>query len=94
MNLIWSDFNINSENLQKMIRAKQINGPDYWPTMREVFAYDCAHLPLNRFRLWASIHNKEYFDKIFANKNVNTIPLVSPGLEVWDGGNIYYVVKQ
>lgn len=57
MNLIWSDFDINSENSQKMIRAKQVNGPDYWPTMREVFEYDCNHLPMNRFRLWASVHN-------------------------------------
>jgi hypothetical protein len=57
MNLIWSDFNIESENSQKMIQAKNVNGPDYWPTMREVFKYDCAHLPLNRFRLWASVHN-------------------------------------
>lgn len=57
MNLIWSDFDVNSENSQKMIRAKQINGPDYWPIMREVFKYDCNHLPLNRFRLWASVHN-------------------------------------
>lgn len=55
--LIWSDYDINSENSQKMIRAKQVNGPDYWPTMREVFKYDCAHLPLPRFRLWASCWN-------------------------------------
>lgn len=57
MNLLWSDFNIESPNSQKMIEAKRINGPDYWPTMREVFKYDCAHLPMNRFRLWASVHN-------------------------------------
>lgn len=55
--IIWSDFNEQSENSIKMKNAKQINGPDYWPTMREVFKYDCATLPLNRFRLWASIHN-------------------------------------
>lgn len=57
MNILWSDFDINSENSQKMIQAKTINGPDYWPIMREVFKYDCNHLPLNRFRLWASVHN-------------------------------------
>jgi len=55
--LIWSDFDINSENSQKMIKAKQSGGPDYWPTMREVFEYDCKTLPLSRFRLWASVHN-------------------------------------
>lgn len=57
MNLIWSDYNIESANSQKMIQAKNINGPDYWPTMRDVFKYDCEHLPINRFRLWASVHN-------------------------------------
>lgn len=55
--LIWSDFDPMSENSIKMRQAKQINGPEYWPTMREVFKYDCAHLPLNRFRLWASCWN-------------------------------------
>ena len=55
--IIWSDFNEQSENSIKMKSAKQINGPDYWPTMREVFKHDCDTLPLNRFRLWASIHN-------------------------------------
>jgi hypothetical protein len=55
--IIWSDFDINSENSQKMIEAKQVNGPEYWPTMREVFKYDCETLPFPRFRLWASVHN-------------------------------------
>jgi len=57
MNFIWSDFNVNSANSQKGIMAKRINGPDYWSIMREVFDYDCKHLPLSRFRLWASVHN-------------------------------------
>lgn len=57
MNLIWSDFNHESENSLKMMAAKRVNGPDYWPTMREVFKYDCSTLPLTRFRLWASVHN-------------------------------------
>lgn len=57
MNIIWSDFDPNSEWSVKQREAKQVNGPEYWPTMREVFKHDCATLPLNRFRLWASIHN-------------------------------------
>lgn len=56
MNLIWSDFDANSPNSQKMQIAKSVNGPEFWNEMREVFKYDCAHLPLNRFRLWASVH--------------------------------------
>jgi len=57
MNIIWSDFDADSEWSVKQREAKQVNGPEYWPTMREVFKHDCATLPLNRFRLWASIHN-------------------------------------
>jgi hypothetical protein len=57
MNIIWSDFDPNSEWSVKQREAKAVNGPEYWPTMREVFKHDCATLPLNRFRLWASIHN-------------------------------------
>jgi len=57
VDLIWSDYNFESENSQKMISAKKTNDENYWPTMREVFKYDCAHLPLPRFRLWASCWN-------------------------------------
>lgn len=57
MNYIWSDFNHESEMSQMQIKAKQVNGPEYWPTMRKVFEHDTATLPLSRFRLWASSHN-------------------------------------
>lgn len=57
MSLIFSDFDQNSEMSQKAIEAKRINGPDYWPTMQEVFAHDCETLPFPRFRLWASCWN-------------------------------------
>ncbi len=57
MDLIWSDFDPMSEVSVKAREAKNVNGPEYWPTMREVFKHDCATLPLNRFRLWASCHN-------------------------------------
>ena len=55
--MIFSDFDQNSEMSQKAIKAKQVNGPEYWPTMREVFAHDVQTLPLPRFRFWASVHN-------------------------------------
>lgn len=57
MDYIWSDFDPMSEVAIKAREAKQVNGPEYWPTMREVFKHDCATLPLNRFRMWASCHN-------------------------------------
>lgn len=57
MDFIWSDFDPMSEVAIKAREAKTVNGPEYWPTMREVFKHDCATLPLNRFRLWASCHN-------------------------------------
>jgi hypothetical protein len=68
MNIIWSDFSHESENSQKMIRAKQINGTEYWSTMREVFAHDTATLPLNRFRLWASMHNVPFITQYRTSK--------------------------
>ena len=54
---MWSDFNENSENSIKMKNTKMVNGPDYWPIMREVFAYDLKTLPLTHFRHWASVNN-------------------------------------
>jgi hypothetical protein len=66
--LIWSDYSHESENSQKMIRAKQVNGPNYWNEMREVFAYDCAHLPMARFRLWASMHNVPFITQYRTSK--------------------------
>lgn len=38
--------------------------------------------------------NDDYFADFFKDKDVETIPLVSSGLDKWDGGNTYYVVKQ
>lgn len=43
------------ENHEKMIRAKQINDGNYWKTMCEVFATDIEHLPMERFKVWASV---------------------------------------
>jgi hypothetical protein len=56
MNWIWSNFDPNSENSQKLIRAKQENGPDFWKEMREVLDYDLKTLPMARFRFWAYMH--------------------------------------
>lgn len=53
MNWIWSDFDQNSENSQKMLQIKKENGPNFWTDMREAFAYDFERLPKGRFRLWA-----------------------------------------
>lgn len=57
MNFIFSDFDHTSDMAQKAIKAKQVNGPEYWPTMQEVFEHDCNTLPFPRFRMWASVHN-------------------------------------
>jgi hypothetical protein len=66
--LIWSDYSQESENSQKMILAKQINGPEYWPTMREVFAHDAGKLPMSRFRRWASMHNVPFITQYRTSK--------------------------
>ena len=54
---IWPDFHPQSEWSQRMIQAKNENGPNYWPTMRQVFAHDFETLPKNRFKVWTSVWN-------------------------------------
>jgi hypothetical protein len=54
---IFPDFSSDSEWTKKMMRAKQEDGPDYWPTMRKVFEHDFKTLPKNRFKVWASVWN-------------------------------------
>jgi hypothetical protein len=39
----------------KMMTAKQVNDDTYWSTMCEVFAADCENLPMERFKVWASV---------------------------------------
>jgi hypothetical protein len=55
--IFWPDLSHESEWSKVLISAKQVNGPDYWPTLRRVVAHDLETLPLNRFRHWASAHN-------------------------------------
>ena len=45
---------VDKETFEKMMKAKQENGPGYWTVMREVFAKDFAELPKQRFKVWAS----------------------------------------
>ena len=51
-------------------------------------------LILAQSEIFHSAVNDDYFADFFKDKNVETIPLVSSGLDKWDGGNTYYVVKQ
>jgi hypothetical protein len=52
---LFPDFSSESNMSKIMLRAKQVNGPDYWPTMCDVFAHDMETLPKNRFKIWASV---------------------------------------
>ena len=54
---LWPDFNPNSAYSQKMMRAKQINDENYWPSLRDVINHDCDTLPMERFKVWASVWN-------------------------------------
>lgn len=54
---IFSDFSYTSEVAQRMMKAKQVNDSNYWPTMCKTFAHDFATLPKNRFKVWASVWN-------------------------------------
>lgn len=54
---IWPEFSTESKYSKKMMQAKQTNGPDYWSVMREVIKHDCETLPMERFKVWASVAN-------------------------------------
>lgn len=54
---IFPDFDGKSEWSQKMLKAKQENGLDFWPITREVLAHDFETLPKHRFKVWASVWN-------------------------------------
>lgn len=54
---LWPDLNIRSEYSQKMMQAKMVNDENYWPTLREVINHDIDTLPLERFKVWASVWN-------------------------------------
>ena len=51
------------ENHDKMLRAKQINDGNYWATMCEVFAEDMKHLPMERFKVWASVMSVPFMSR-------------------------------
>jgi len=45
----------SKEIFDKMMAAKQVNDGNYWKTMCEVFAADLENLPMERFKVWASV---------------------------------------
>jgi hypothetical protein len=45
----------SKEIFEKMMAAKEVNDGNYWPTMCEVFATDLENLPMERFKVWASV---------------------------------------
>lgn len=54
---VWPDGSPESEYSQRMIRAKRINDENYWPELRAVIDHDCDTLPMERFKVWASVWN-------------------------------------
>lgn len=54
---LWPDFDQDSEMSQKLIQAKQQNDDTYWDSLREVIKHDVETLPLERFKVWASVWN-------------------------------------
>ena len=45
----------SKQMFDKMMTAKQVNDGNYWATMCEVFAADLESLPMERFKVWASV---------------------------------------
>lgn len=70
---LWSDFDINSKFSKQMIKAKEDNDDNYWTLMREVFAHDFQTLPLERFKVWASVN---FIPLMSTNRNSNYIRIV------------------
>lgn len=52
---IWPDFNQGSEFSKLLVEAKTQNNASYWEQMRKVIKHDTETLPLNRYKVWASI---------------------------------------
>lgn len=52
---IWPDFNPNSEVSKKLRKIKTENSSNYWNEMLEIFDHDFKTLPLERFKVWASV---------------------------------------
>ena len=60
---LFSDMDQNSKMSQKLFRAKQVNGENYWSEMREILAHDFKTLPLERFKVWASVLDIPFMSK-------------------------------
>jgi hypothetical protein len=53
----------SKEIFEKMMAAKQVNDGNYWPTMCEVFATDLKNLPMERFKVWASVMSVPFMNR-------------------------------
>ncbi len=61
--LIWPEFDINSENSIKLRKAKSVEDKNYWSTLREIISHDCDTLPMERFKVWASVMNVPFMSE-------------------------------
>jgi len=53
--IIWPDNDINSPMSIKLRLVKHSRSGVYWDTMREILAHDCETLPMEHFKVWASV---------------------------------------
>jgi hypothetical protein len=70
---LFPDFDPYSELGQKVVKAKQNDGPEYWSVMREVLLKDFNTLPRERFKVWASVMSVPF---MVPNKFVQYVSIV------------------
>ena len=70
-----------NENHDKMVRAKQINDGNYWKTMCEVFATDIEHLPMERFKVWASVMSVPFMSRARFTDYIGPVLMASKASE-------------
>lgn len=52
---LFPDFDPNSPLAKELIQVKKDNDETFWPRMRKIFEHDLNTLPMERFKVWASV---------------------------------------
>jgi len=75
--LIYPDNDPDSVMSQKMFENKVRGDSTFWPTMREVFAHDLKTLPIERFKVWASVWTVPFMS---IHRDINYVKIVLDAL--------------
>lgn len=67
---IWPEFNPAGPKSKYLVHIKQSGGPNYWTEMRKVFEHDFNTLPLERFKVWASVLSVPFMSQSRASEYI------------------------